>query len=162
MIRHDLWCTRDGLLIDFWKRECVSICVHIWTAAVEAGNMRPYGGELPFGILLTDGREHVKDKIGLTPESYVLPGSQERPNDCWRDEYHVGEHKYSFVANNLLSKTNCIRADNSLCLRSKDSWFLYRGKLGQIAPIYFGTNIFLVDICTEGILVQNVLGFFSQ
>jgi hypothetical protein len=93
--RH-LWCTRDGLLIEFWKRECVSICFHMWTAAVEAGNMRPYGGDLPFGILSTDSREQVKDKIGLTPESSVLPGSQDRPNECWRDEYHLGEHKYSY------------------------------------------------------------------
>jgi hypothetical protein len=96
--RH-LWCTRDGLLIEFWKRECVSICFHMWTAAVEAGNMRPYGGD--------DGREQVKDK---TPEGSVLPGSQDRPNECWRDEYHLGEHKYSFVFDSITGELHLLTA----------------------------------------------------
>lgn len=64
-----------------------SAFLHIATVATESGSMKPFIGELPFGICTSDTREDVERKIGKkTDHSQLVPcQNTDVPMDYWDD-----------------------------------------------------------------------------
>jgi hypothetical protein len=105
-----LWFTSHGCIVEFWKpsRICMSLAFHLATAAVEAGNMKRYEGDFPFGITAKDSREQVEHQIGVIPKRSELPGSKDRPTKSYRDEYALPDMTLSFLFDSLTGEMHLL------------------------------------------------------
>jgi hypothetical protein len=88
-----------GMMFDK-RRGCFSVLiVELATAAVEAGNVKQYSGNLPSGIVPSDRREEVQMKLRMEPTTSNLIAGLTPKDRC--DEYDIGDCRLSFTFNGL-------------------------------------------------------------
>jgi hypothetical protein len=88
----------SGFALSVGEKGFVSAFLHIATAATKSGSVKPFIGDLPFGVCASDSRREVERKIGKTPVriQLVASGSSDVPTDYW-DDYECDRFNLRFM-----------------------------------------------------------------
>src|SRR5277367_5222437 len=83
----------QGITLHFVRSgRCSQIVFHLATASTQSGAVRPYFGRLPYGVVHTDSRTEVAQKLGAASvESRLLRDSGDQI-----DRYSLPQMRLSF------------------------------------------------------------------
>lgn len=73
------------------------LSIHLITASTKSRAMKPFTDVLPFGILPTDDRQTVLEKVGVERHAQEVQGRTPRDPKDFYDNYTIHPLEYSFI-----------------------------------------------------------------